>query len=171
MPNKTIYVSDDDLGVYSRAQELAGGNLSQAIAAALRRYVDVEEGRRQGYDEVIVRVGPGRGRKVRFAGILLAEWGDSSWATHYRVWRTRMGKYVLHTERQPEWMVRDADGRPAGWLAQLTGLGGSSWSATYSDATLEVVDSLEGLREKIPPRIYETLAASAEQPPLEDLDI
>jgi len=171
VPNKTVYVSDDDLELYGRAQALAGGNLSQAIAIALRRYVAMEEGRQQGYDEVILRVGPGRGRKVRFAGLLLAEWGDSGWTTRYRVYRTRGGKYVLHTERQAEWSVRDADGKPAGWLAQLTGLGGASWSATYADATLEVVDSLEALRERIPARIYETLAASADQPPLEDLDI
>ena len=40
MPNKTIYVSDGDLSLYQRAQELAGGNLSAAISAALRRFVD-----------------------------------------------------------------------------------------------------------------------------------
>ena len=51
------------------------------------------------------------------------------------------------------------------------GLGGSSWSATYADATLDVVDRPQALREKIPLRIYETLTASADQPPLEDLDI
>ena len=44
MPNKTIYVSDGDLPVFQRAQELADGNLSQAISRALRRFVDVEEG-------------------------------------------------------------------------------------------------------------------------------
>jgi hypothetical protein len=43
VPNKTIYVSDGDLPLYQRAQELAGDNLSAAIAAALRRYVDVED--------------------------------------------------------------------------------------------------------------------------------
>ena len=41
MPNKTIYVSDGDLPIYQRAQELAGGNLSSAITTALRRYVDL----------------------------------------------------------------------------------------------------------------------------------
>lgn len=49
MPNKTIYVSDDDLALYKRAQELAG-NLSQAISTALRRYVEMEEGRLEGFD-------------------------------------------------------------------------------------------------------------------------
>ena len=152
MPNKTMHVSDDDLELYHRAQEVAGGNLSQAIVAALRRYVDIEEGRREGFDEVIVRVGPGVGGKVRFAGILLAEWGHSRGPRSTASTGTCTGKYVLHTQRSPEWTVRDADGEPAGWLAQLTGLGGSSWSATYADATLDVVDSLEALREKIPLR-------------------
>jgi hypothetical protein len=41
VPNKTIYVSDGDLQLFQRAQELAGGNLSAAISKALRRFVDV----------------------------------------------------------------------------------------------------------------------------------
>ena len=78
MPNKTIYVSDADLPVYQRAQELAGDNLSAAISAALRRYVDVEEGRLEGFDEITVRVGPSPGRKVRFTGVLLGEWANTA---------------------------------------------------------------------------------------------
>ena len=42
MPNKTIYVSDDDLPLYKKAQELAG-NLSSAISIALRKYVGLNE--------------------------------------------------------------------------------------------------------------------------------
>ena len=67
-------------GLYQRAQDLAGGNLSSAIASALRRFVDVEEGRREGFDEIVVRVGPEPGRKVRFVGVLLGEWMDTSQA-------------------------------------------------------------------------------------------
>src|SRR4026208_1181372 len=67
VPNKTIYVSEGDLPIYQRAQELAGDNLSAAIASALRRYVEVEEGRREGVDEIIVRGGrrPGGARQGR----------------------------------------------------------------------------------------------------------
>src|SRR6476659_8027455 len=105
VPNKTIYVSDGDLKVYQRAQELAGGNLSSAIAKALRRYVDVQEGLKEGFDDVVVRVGVGTGRKVRFTGLLVGEWLDSRTkrAEHYRVWRGRRGKFVLHVERQPDY--------------------------------------------------------------------
>ena len=43
MPNKTIYVSESDLPLYERAQELTGGNLSQAITRGLKRLVELEE--------------------------------------------------------------------------------------------------------------------------------
>src|SRR5690242_12071557 len=42
MPNKTIYVSDADLSVFDKAQQMAGGNLSSAISQALRRFVEDE---------------------------------------------------------------------------------------------------------------------------------
>jgi EXLDI family protein len=173
VPNKTIYVSDGDLPVYQRAQELAGGNLSAAIASALRRYVDVEEGRREGFDEITVRVGPGRGRKVRFTGILLGEWASSSSNRYevFRIYRSRSGKFVLHTDRTPEWTMVDAEGKPAGWRAAL----GLQWNVSYgskpAESTLEVFDSIEALRAKVPPQLYDMVAPSAGQPPVEDLDI
>ncbi len=114
MPNKTIYVSDDDLPIFQRAQELAGGKLSAAISTALRRYVEAEEGREEGYDEITLKVGQGTAvRKQRFSGILLGEWGRTVGQRDekYRVYRSRKGKYVLHVERGPEYtdsMTRDA---------------------------------------------------------------
>jgi hypothetical protein len=82
MPNKTIYVSDADLPVFQRAQELVGGNLSAAISKALRRLVEVEEGRLEGYEEITVRVGVGATKLQRFQGVLLVDWnrttGDGS---------------------------------------------------------------------------------------------
>ncbi|MFD1052468.1 hypothetical protein ACFQ1S_46215, partial [Kibdelosporangium lantanae] len=79
MPNKTIYVSDEDMPVFRRAQELAGSNLSAAITAALRRYVEIEEGRLAGYDEIVLPVGiDNAGRKVRFSGVLLGQWERSA---------------------------------------------------------------------------------------------
>ena len=103
VPNKTIYVSEGDLKLFARAQELAGGNLSAAISKALKRFVDLEEGLREGYDDVVVRVGLGSGRKVRFTALLVGEFMDTigSRVEQYRVWRGRTGKYVLHVERQP----------------------------------------------------------------------
>jgi EXLDI family protein len=172
VPNKTIYVSDGDLPLYERAQEVAGGNLSAAIVAALRRYVDLEDGRREGFDEITVRVGPGAGRKVRFTGVLLGTWGNttSGRAEIVNVYRSRSGKFVVHTQRTPDWSTRDAEGRPGGWRAWL-GLGNFSWLGTTGESTLEVVDTVDALREKIPLELFEMVAAAAQQPVVEDLDI
>jgi EXLDI family protein len=173
VPNKTIYVSDADLALYQRAQELAGDNLSAAIAAALRRYVDIEEGRREGFDDIIVRVGPKPGRKVRFTGVLLGEWVNTSPSRveTFRVYGGRTGKFVVHIERSPAYTVVDAEGKPAGWRAHL----GLDWNVSYgttpAESTLEVIESLEDLRQRIPPQLFDMVAGSAKQPPVEDLDI
>ena len=176
VPNKTIYVSDGDLTLYQRAQELAGGNLSAAIANALRRFVDIEEGRQEGFDEIIVRVGPGEGRKhgrkVRFSGILLGEWASatSGGFDTFRVYRSRTGKFVVHNDRSAQWTMVDAEGKPPGWRGYL-GLGDVSYGTRPAESTLEVVETLEELRDKIPPQLFEMVAASSSQVPIEDLDI
>jgi len=172
VPNKTIYVSDADLTLYQRAQELAGDNLSAAITAALRRYVDVEEGRREGYDEIVIRLGPGRGRKVRFTGILLGEWVNTSYSRveTFRVYRGRKGKFVVHIERSPDFSMVNAEGKPAGWRGYL-GIGDISYGSTPAESTLEVVESLDELRERIPKQLFDSVAGSARQPAVEDLEI
>src|SRR4029078_1496986 len=106
------YVSDGDQKLYQRAQELAGGNLSAALTSALRRYVDLEEGLREGFDDGVVRVGIGSGRKVRFTGVLVGEWIDTeaSKVEHFRVFRGRTGKYVLHVgSSSVAWWVHFAE--------------------------------------------------------------
>ena len=172
MPNKTIYVSDGDLPIYERAQELAGNNLSAAISAALRRYVDVEEGKREGFDEIIVRVGLGKGRKVRFTGVLLGEWLNTSPSRveTFRVYRGRKGKFVLHVERSADYTMVDAEGKPAGWRGYL-GIGNISYGGSPGESTLEVIGTLEELRDKIPPQLYDMVAGHAQRPAVEDLDI
>jgi EXLDI family protein len=174
VPNKTIYVSDDDLPLYQRAQEISGGNLSAAIAAAIRRYVEVEEGRREGYDEITVKVGAGAGRKVRFSGVLLGEWGHSTStrSERLRVYRSRTGKFVVHIERSPEWTTGPDDKWSTGWRAWIGNWStDQTWSYTKGVATLDVADTLDALRELIPPELYDLVAAAAEQPPVEDLNI
>jgi EXLDI family protein len=168
MPNKTIYVSDDDLPVYKRAQELAG-NLSAAISAALRRYVEIEEGREEGFEEIIVKVGPGVGRRQRFTGVLLAEWGRSTSkkVETFRVYRTRHGRYAVHIERSPDYT--SSASLEAGWRSFFSA--DQTWGMTAGEATLQVVDSLEELRELIPEELYEMVAAAADYPAVEDLDI
>lgn len=172
MPNKTIYVSDGDLPLYQRAQELAGGNLSSAIARALRRWVDATEALGEGFEEITVRVGVRGGRKVRFTGVLVGEWMDTvrSRAERFRVYRGRKGKFVLHVERGPEFWMVDAEGKPAGWRGHL-GIGNVRYGESPKESTLEVVETLEELRGKVPPELFDMVARAARQPTVEDLDI
>ena len=129
--------------------------------AALKRYVDVQEGLREGFDDVVVRVGIGSGRKVRFTGVLVGEWVDSraKRADHYRVWRGRTGKYVVHVERSAEYWAVDAEGKPAGWRGWM-GVG----DVRYGGAP-EGIDPrgrrrrLDELRDKVPPELFEMVDA------------
>jgi EXLDI family protein len=174
MPNKTIYVSDDDLPLYKKAQELAG-NLSSAISMALRKYVELEEGRLEGYDEITVRVGRGAGRKQRFSGVLLAEGGRSSKQGYeaFKVYRSRTGKFVLHADRSNLFSVgADDEQYLSGWRSWIGNWSSDqSWSMAQGEASLDVVDTVEELRELIPEDLYELVEEASNHPAVEDLDI
>jgi EXLDI family protein len=175
VPNKTIYVSEGDIPLFDRAQQLAGGNLSQAIGKALRRWVDAAEGVAEGYQDVHVRVGLGIGRKVRFVAALVGEWktagvGDSVREERYRVYQGRTGKYVLHVERGAGYSALDSAGKPAGWRGWI-GVGDVNYTEIPKEATLEVLATVDELRDKVPPELFAMVERSARQPTVEDLDI
>lgn len=130
MPNKTIYVSDDDLPLFERAQELSGSNLSSAIVRALRRYIELEEARQGGLDEITVIVNmEGAHRRKRFMGQRLVRWvqetPDGKGTVILNVYRTAGKRYALHTHTMPQWERSwgdpEIDGDPKNWL----GLGGT----------------------------------------------
>ena len=173
MPNRTIYVSDDDQAVFKRAQELAGDNLSAAISSALKRYVQVEDARNAGFDEVIVKVGVGAGRKVRFTGVLVGEWAKSEGERyeHYRVFRGPTGKFALHIERTPTFEMRDSQGNAlTGWRA-WTGIGMAAGGGKPKENTIEVFATIDDLRDHIPGELFEMVANSVKQPFVEEIDI
>jgi EXLDI family protein len=173
VPNKTIYVSEDDQSLYQQAQELAGGNLSAAISSALRRYVEAEDARKVGYEEIVLKVGFGAGRKVRFLGVLLGEWFTSEGERfeHQRIYRGSHGKYAVHTERTEYFEMRDAQGNPlTGWRA-WTGIGGVSGGGRPAEATLDIYDTIEEVGAKVRPELYEMALASVKSPGVEDLDL
>src|ERR1700680_2042084 len=73
MPNRTIYIADADVPLFEKAQKLAGDNLSAAIAHALRSFVEREEARQSGYEDITVKVGKGRPYlQQQFRGLLIA---------------------------------------------------------------------------------------------------
>jgi EXLDI family protein len=173
VPNKTIYVSEGDLPLFERAQQLAGGNLSQAISKALHRWVETAEGLDEGYKDVVVRVGVDKGRKVRFVGMLVGDYMDpkAPRGERIRVYRGRSGKYVVHVERQPEFWTVDAEGKPAtGWRGWM-GVGGVKYGESPKESSLEVVATLDELFLMLPDPLFEMVARAAQLPTTEELDI
>jgi EXLDI family protein len=110
MPNKTIYVSDDDISLLDRAQELSGSNLSSTIALALRRFVIAAEATGRGYREIAVRVGDADGiRRQRFRGRRLARWrhvaAQNRRAELFCVYQTEKGRFAVHIQHGPDWVT------------------------------------------------------------------
>jgi len=117
MPNKTIYVKDEDLQIFEEAEKLGGDSLSGIIAEALRRFVAVKRAEMFGMREHALTVGVLRSqgaddtRKVRFVGRLLAEAtvysGQTSdrrdRGTCYRVYQTKAGKILIWWKNWSRW--------------------------------------------------------------------
>ncbi|MEV4572524.1 EXLDI protein [Nonomuraea jabiensis] len=167
----TVEIPAEDLPLLERAQDLAGGTPAAAISEALRRYVEAEEGRRQGYDEIVIEVA---GDERRFPGVLLGEWGRTTRSGRvetFRVYRSGKGTLVLHVDRSPDWVSgSESDDWATTWLGYL-GLGETSWGFVPGDAAVEVVGTIEELRGKIPAEFYDRLARTADGPVVEDLDL
>jgi EXLDI family protein len=169
MPNKTIYVADADVPVFEQAQTLAGGNLSAAIAQAVRRYV-AETSSTADADAVTVEVNEGGViSKKRFRGRLLARetvrTPDETRAISFKVYRTEKRRFAVWSRTTPNWDRRDW---PRGWERP------ESWSGEWwrGESRLDVYESLEDLRDNIPAELYARLAGiSTIGSDVEELDI
>ncbi|MBX5437568.1 MAG: EXLDI protein [Alicyclobacillaceae bacterium] len=181
MPNKTIYVAEDDLPLFEQALEL-GDNLSATIAKALRMYVEAERAKREGFEEITVRVGHhGHRRFKRFRGYRLARWvtttADERRMEIFSVFKTRGGRFAVHRKKSPNWALW-AD--PENWPDEFTRRQGGRWRECAGwrhdvwpsvEATLEVYETLEELRHHVPPELFELVKEASNEPPLEELDI
>jgi EXLDI family protein len=187
VPNKTIYVSDDDLPLFERAQELAGANLSAAIVRALRRFIELEEARQKGFDEITVIVnGEGAHRHKRFVGQRLVRWlqptANGKGTEVLNVYRTAGKRYALHTRVLPEWKREfgdpDLSGDPANWGIGNTFLQkilswGYDWETFKASGhyTLQVFETLEEMKPLIARELYQAVTQAMEGPEIEDIDI
>jgi len=188
MPNKTIYVSDDDLPLFERAQELSGANLSSAIVRALRRFIELEEARQKGFDEVTVIVnGQGAHRRKRFLGQRLVRWlqetPDGKGTEILNVYHTAGNRYALHTRSIPDWELSwgdpDQTRHPKNWgvangiLKKLSSWGYEDWE-TFKEAgdySLQVFDTLQEMRLHVSADLYGAASKAMEGPEIEDIDI
>jgi len=189
VPNKTIYVAEEDLTLFTRAQELAGGNLSAAINQALQRFIEVRETTMQGLTEYTVGVGAAGARhRKRFVGHQLARWRHHSAAGQvetFTVYRTAKGRFAVHMRRDPDWLnwtdERDWN-NPASWSmpqrphrpgSEDPGTGGGDGRSWWhsGEYTLQVYDSIDDLKRAIPPELAHLVKENLTIPAVEDLDI
>jgi EXLDI family protein len=187
MPNKTIYVSEDDLPLFERAQELSGANLSSAIVHALRRFIEIEEAKLRGFDEITVTVnGEGAHRRKRFLGYRLVRWlqptANEQGTEILSVYRTAGNRYALHTRSIPQWKLSAGDpdyiADPKNWgvgsgILQKVMTWGYDWEAFKESGnyTLQVFDTLEELKPHVPNDLYRMVSQGMDEPEIEDLDI
>ncbi|HVU14748.1 MAG TPA: EXLDI protein [Phototrophicaceae bacterium] len=188
MPNKTIYVSDDDLPLFERAQELSGANLSAAIVRALRRFIELEEAKQRGFDEITVIVNTeGAHRRKRFLGQRLVRWlqptANGKGTEILNVYRTAGNRYALHTRSIADWELAWGDpdiqrhpnnfGIADGIIKRFSSWGYDDWDTfkTAGDYTLEVFDTLEELKARVSSDLRKAISLAMEGPEIEDLDI
>ena len=103
MPNRTIYVADADLPIFEKAQKMAGDNLSAAIAQALHYFVEKEEAKSSGFEEITLRVGKGRPYLTKqFRGRLLAKRRirvqNAARLLTLVIYQTAKGKFAVYTK-------------------------------------------------------------------------
>jgi EXLDI family protein len=167
MPNKTIYVADADLPLFERAQALAGGNLSAALAQAVRRYLAGSEPATE--SGVVVKVNEGGlTSKKRFRGKLVAHQKvrtlDGKREVAYRVYHTEKGRYAVWSRTAPDW-------NGTKWWRNWSD---EEWSGEWwqGESRLDVYETLGDLRDNIPPELHARVTAVVNSgSDIEDLDI
>jgi EXLDI family protein len=103
MPNKTIYVSQNDVPIFEEAQQIAGEALSSVIAKALREYVARRQEKEKGMKDVAVKVGTkGSEREQRFVAANLGKWKglseDDEWWLEASIYHTQKGNWAVYLE-------------------------------------------------------------------------
>ena len=192
MPNKTIYIADADVPLYEKAQRLAGDNLSAAIAHALRVFVEREEARQSGYEDITIKVGKGHPYiQQQFRGRLLAKRhikiANEARILIMNVYQTAKGRFAVYTRNQPNWNWKDWSHRQPGKVKkggdwdwdwdwshkEKSSQTSQDWSAYYDEVEmrLDVYDTLDDLKENIPEELYDAITRYLRGGEVEILDI
>ncbi len=184
MPNRTIYVADADLPIFEKAQKLAGDNLSAAIAQALRYFVEKEEAKKSGFEEITVKVGKGRPYLTKqFRGRALAkrriQVQNGSRILTFVVYQTAKGRFALYTKNSANWFDWSHSSK---WSSKTSGdlnwdwdynSSNNDWSSYFEEdeRRLDVFDTLDELKDVLPEELYTSIAQYLGGEDVEILDI
>lgn len=161
MPNKTIYVSEDDMPLFERAKSISGDNLSATISLALGMYVEQHEAKEKGFEEVTLKVGKVAYAMKRFEGRLLAKAvtpnNDDKPGEAFEVYETPKGNLVVYHTLPPQW----------GGFPNPDG----SWLNGQAEYRLHVCKEVDELYKKTPTELADVVKNIIEGNEVEDLDI
>ena len=169
MPNKTIYVADNDLPLFERAQELSGTNLSATLVEALKQYIanfaPAEE--KEGFETVTIKVSEGGSYLTKqFSGRLVAQYRlaarNQPRVQLFELYKTVKGKFALYYRYVPKW-VEGTTNRD--WEKQ------ASLGSVANDHHFEVYDELEQVKDNAPVELYNLAVRNLHGENVEVLDI
>ncbi len=100
MPNKTIYVSQEDEPLFEEARQIAGESLSAVIVRALREFVNRQQEKEKSMKEITVLVGPKEAsREQRFIGTYIGKWNgfdeEKTWMLEAQVYLSHKNNWVV----------------------------------------------------------------------------
>jgi EXLDI family protein len=167
MPNKTIYVSQNDVPVFEAAQQIAGEAMSSVIAKALREYVARHHEKSKGMKEVSVKIGNKEAeREQRFIATEIGKWkgvsDDKQWWIEATIYHTQKGNWAVFMDYKGKTMLtRNA------WKDPET------WSCNHCHTELVVAEHEGDWQGKLPSALIRHIAALSEreQNPVDYLDI
>jgi EXLDI family protein len=169
MPNKTIYVSENDVSLFEEAKTIAGEALSSVISRALREYVTRNKKRAEGMKEISLSVGtPGAESEKRFTGKLIDNWNgfstDKQWLMKAGIYRTQKGNWVIYltTEAKASLLLDKRAWKRSG-----------DYLVDSRKSEMVVGKELKDFTKKIPQTLLDTLKNLIEkdEKPIEYLDI
>ncbi len=169
MPNKTIYVSDNDTSLFEEAKNLAGEALSSVIARALREYVSKHQKKSQGMKEISAKVGSYNSqREQRFIGEELGKWSgfsdDKVWLMDANIYHTQKGNWAILLRHSSKATLLT---NPHKWEKN------AEYLENAAKTELIVGENLSQLKEKLPISLYSTIEdiSKKNEIPIEYLDI
>lgn len=169
MPNKTIYVSDQDIELFEEAKTIAGEALSSVISRALKEYVARHQEKEKGMKEIALKVGSaGAEREQRFVGSQRGEWqgfsNDKEWWLSAKIYRTQKDNWAIYFVHvcKASLLTNKKQWKESG-----------DYLINSKSSELLVATTPEGLKNKLPVELYKKLKelAEREETPIEYLDI
>jgi EXLDI family protein len=167
MPNKTIYVSQNDILVFEEAQQISEEAMSSVIAKALREYVARHHEKGKGMKEISVKVGSKEAeREQRFIAAEMGKWkgisDDKQWWIEALIYHTQKGHWAVWLDYKGKTMLTRQS-----WKDPET------WSCNQRHAELVVAEHTGDWQGKLPSALvrYITALSEREQNLVDYLDI